>query len=165
MAERARPHPGAGAVLALDMAAHTGWACCHIDGAIRSGAVTFDKRGGGGFRFLPFRAWLTNFKNAAGGLEAVWWERIEFISTVENARTKYGFEATLLAWCEHHGIPYTGIAPATIKKFITGSGRATKRDVMDAVRLRGHTVISDDEADALALLQLALERMECGRAA
>lgn len=166
--DRARVHSGA--VLALDLGTHTGWACRHVDGAIWAGTVTFDKRGGGGFRFLHFRAWLTEFKNrAVGGLEAVWWERIDFLgrrgASVENARTKFGFEATLTAWCEHHGIPYTGIPPGPIKKFATDNGNAKKPAMMDAMRQAGFDPKTDDEADALALLMLALERTECGRAA
>lgn len=155
-----------GAVLALDLGTTTGWACRHADGAIRSGVVVFENLGHGGHRFLRFRAWLTNFKNAAGDLEAVYYERIDFIGTsVENARTKFGFEATLGAWCEHHGVPYTGIPPATIKKFATGNGNAKKPAMMDAMRQSGFHPKDDNEADALALLMLALERMECGRAA
>lgn len=162
--DRARVHSGA--VLALDMATHVGWACRHIDGAIRSGTVTFDKRGGVGFRWLRFRAWLTEFKNAAGGLEAVWWECINFAGTsTENARTKFGFEATLTAWCEHHGIPYPDATPSQIKQFATGNGSAKKPAMIDAMRQAGFDPADHNEADALALLLLALERMECGRAA
>ena len=164
--DRARVYKGA--VLALDLGAHTGWACRHIDGAIRSGTVTFDVRGGAGFRWLRFRAWLTEFKNAAGGLDMVWWERIDFLGprpSVENSRTKYGFEATLTCWCEHHGIPYPQALPSQIKKFATGNGNATKKEVMDAMRQSGFHPKDDNEADALALLGLALERTECGRAA
>lgn len=164
--DRARIHRGA--VLSLDLGTKLGWACRHVDGATRSGAVTFDKRGGGGHRFLRLRAWLTNFKNAAGGLEAIWYEEINFLGprpSVENARTKFGFEGNLLAWCEHHGIPYYGVHPATIKKYATGKGNAKKPEMVEAMRALGYTVTGDDEADALALLLLALERMECGRAA
>jgi len=157
----------AGVVLALDLGTKAGWACRNKDGLIQSGAATFNNVGHGGHRFLRFRAWLTNVKNGLGGIDAVFYERVEFISTVENARTKYGFEGTLLAWCEHHEIPYSGTSPGAIKKFATGSGRADKRAVRDGMRLRcpSNAVATYDEADALALLMLALERMECGRAA
>ncbi len=45
----------------------------------------------------------------------------------------------------------TEIPPTTIKKFITGKGNASKEDVVQAVRTRGHEPENDDEADAIAL--------------
>ena len=170
MAERVRPHPGAGAVLALDLGTHTGFACRHVDGAIRSGAVKFDARGGCGYRYARLRKWLTDFKNAAGGLDALWYEDCPFTRPGDSQAPRLygGFEATVTCWCEHHGIPYTAINTSTIKKFITGKGRGhenPKAAVMEAVRALGYDPATHDEADALALLMLALERMECGRAA
>jgi crossover junction endodeoxyribonuclease RuvC len=49
-------------------------------------------------------------------------------------------------------------APATIKKFITGSGRAKKEEVKKSIENLGFDVNNDDEADALALLKLTIER-------
>lgn len=152
---------GPAAVLALDLGTKTGWAIRHVDDRIASGVTVFEARGGIGFRFLRFRAWLTEIKNAGGGLKAVYYERVDFSTTTEQSRTIFGFEATLTAWCEHHGIPYRGVAVSTLKKFATGSGRAKKPDMIAAAQALGHDVKSDDEADALMILYHGLERLRC----
>lgn len=43
-------------------------------------------------------------------------------------------------------------SPSTIKKHITGNGRAGKDDVMRAVQALGHKISNDHEADAVAML-------------
>ncbi len=163
--ERARPWPGAGAVLALDLGNNTGWAIKRLDGRVASHMADFtpEKGDNGGYRYLRFRRWLTDTKNKVGGVEAIYYERIDFISTVENARVKFGFEATLTAWCEHYRIPYEGIPPGTIKKGITCDGNAKKPEVMAALEGLGYRPVDHNAADALALLLLGLERMEGAR--
>ena len=56
---------------------------------------------------------------------------------------------------EQLNIPIEGIAPTTIKKQFTGNGRASKQDVIDAVRLRFNfrddCELSTHEADACAV--------------
>lgn len=49
-------------------------------------------------------------------------------------------------------VPYSKHIPQTIKKFITGNGRAKKPEVTAAVRALGHAVTDDNQADAVALL-------------
>ncbi len=67
-----------------------------------------------------------------------------------------GFLATLTAWCEHHQIPYQGVPVGTIKKHATGKGNASKEEMVASARVRGHTPVDDNEADALALLHWAI---------
>ena len=162
MQDRARRYPGDAAVLGLDFGTVTGWAIRHAGGNLDCGQKRFEKRGGAGFRFLKFRAWLTETKNSAGGFEAVYYERVDFASTTEQSRTIFGFEATLGAWCEHHRIAYAGLPVATIKKFWTGSGRADKPQMVATAREMGFDLCPRDHnaADALAVLHLGLERME-----
>ena len=64
--------------------------------------------------------------------------------------------ATLTSWCEHHQIPYQGIPVGTIKKHITGKGNANKQAIINAVKALGFNPIDDNEADAIALLNLIL---------
>ena len=125
------------------------------------------QRNFGGHRYARLRKWLTDFKNAAGGLDGLWYEDCPFTRPGDSQAPRLygGFEATVTCWCEHHGIPYTAVNTKTIKKFATGNGNAKKPDMVHAMRARGYTPVDDNEADALALLLLALERMECGRAA
>lgn len=60
------------------------------------------------------------------------------------------------AHCEHHDIPYSGVPVGTIKRHATGKGNAGKDQVIAAMRALGHRPGDDNEADALALLTLAV---------
>lgn len=61
------------------------------------------------------------------------------------------------------GVPVASIAPVTLKHRITGSGRADKDRVRDAVAAlyphRGLKRVSHDEADAVALATLGVARL------
>ncbi len=65
--------------------------------------------------------------------------------------------ATLTTFCEHHDIPYQGIPVGTIKRHATGKGNASKAEVMEAMRRKGHHPVDDNAADALAILHWAIE--------
>jgi Holliday junction resolvasome RuvABC endonuclease subunit len=55
------------------------------------------------------------------------------------------------------GIPYVLVAPTTLKKFVTGSGKADKSQMMLAVYKHwAITPANDNEADAIGLLQIGL---------
>ncbi len=149
----------------MDFGTVTGWAIRNANGHLDCGQKTFEKLGGVGFRYLKFRAWLTEIKNCAGGFDAVFYESATFRTGASQAvadRVFGGFEATLGAWCEHHRIPYIGLHVATIKKFWTGSGRADKAKMVAVAREMGFDLSPRDHnaADALAVLHLGLERME-----
>jgi Holliday junction resolvasome RuvABC endonuclease subunit len=69
------------------------------------------------------------------------------------------FIAAIELFCETWEIPYRGYTPTQIKKFACGSGNAKKTDMLRAARLRfllHKDDATDDEADAVALLHLAL---------
>ncbi|WP_298219956.1 hypothetical protein [Halothiobacillus sp.] len=149
-------------LLALDLGTHTGWALRHLDGSITSGTEHFKPQRfeGGGMRYLRFRRWLTEIKQAAGDIDAVYFEEVRRHAGVDAAHAYGGFLATLTAWCEHHNIPYQGVPVGTIKKHATGKGNAGKDEVIAAMRAKGHPVTDDNEADALALLHWAVDSME-----
>jgi crossover junction endodeoxyribonuclease RuvC len=145
-------------ILALDLGTTTGWA---IGGgrSITSGFVSF-KSGryeGGGMRYLRFANWLRELRKNIGQIDAVYFEEVRRHVSTDSAHVYGGLLATLTAWCEENAIPYQGMPVATIKKYITGKGNAKKDEVIAAVKNRGHVVEDDNEADAIAILLLALE--------
>lgn len=146
-------------ILALDLGTNTGWALSSRDGAITSGTEQFklQRFEGGGMRYLRFKHWLTEMKQRADGIDAVFMEEVRRHAGVDAAHAYGGFLATLTAWCEHHNIPYQGVPVGTIKKHATGKGNASKEQMITAVRKLGHAPVDDNEADALALLYWALE--------
>ena len=145
-------------ILALDLGTTTGWAI-HADGAINSGTVGF-KPGrfeGGGMRFLRFRGWLAELSSTAGSIGAVYFEEVRRHAGVDAAHVYGGFLATLTAWAEHGGIPYSGVPVGTINRHATGKGNADKEAMIAAARARGFSPADDNEADAIAILFWALE--------
>lgn len=150
------------AVVALDLGTLCGWAVRHADGRIESNSQRFAsaRHEGDGARFIKFRAFLHDTKRrveAAGQIIGeVRFETVDFIPEDSGARAPHiwgGFWGVLTGWCEHHGIPYRGVSPGTLKKAATGNGRASKDDVSAAVaRKFGRTPRDDNEGDALALL-------------
>ena len=153
-------------ILALDLGSVTGWALRTADGRITSGTQSFKplRFEGGGMRYLRFRRWLNEVKASAGEIGEVHFEEVRRHVGVDAAHVYGGFLATLSAWCEHHRIPYSGVPVGTIKKHATGKGNADKQAMVAAMRALGHDPLDDNQADALALLQLALslqEQYEC----
>jgi len=143
-------------ILAIDLGTTTGWALRSRDGHIISGSESFKPQRfeGGGMRFLRFKRWLTEIKQCADGLDAVYFEEVRRHVSTDAAHAYGGFLATLTVWCEHHQIPYQGVPVGTIKRHMTGKGNASKDAMMAAIRALGHRPADDNEADALALLDL-----------
>ncbi|WP_375679113.1 crossover junction endodeoxyribonuclease RuvC, partial [Bartonella sp. AP33XZML] len=109
-------------------------------------------------RYLRFKQWLSEIKQTAGGIDAVYFEEVRRHVGTDAAHVYGGLLATLTAWCEHHQIPYEGIPVSTIKKATTGKGNASKEEMIEAMCIKGHKPCDDNEADALAILYLVKEK-------
>lgn len=147
-------------VLALDLGSTTGWALRLADGTVFSGTMDFrpGRYEGGGFRYLRFRAWLDEIEARAKHIDRVHFEEVRRHTGTDAAHVYGGFLAHLTAWCETKHIPYQGVPVATIKRYITGKGNASKPAMIAAVHARGHQPIDHNEADALAILIWASRR-------
>jgi len=152
-------------ILALDLGTTTGWAIIS-DGHKTSGTENYntDRFSGGGMRYLRFKKWLTEAKSNAEGFDAVFYEeirkhhRIGQMSTPTTAIQVYGgFLAILTSWCEQHDIPYQGVPVGTIKRFATGKGNAGKPEMIAAAKALGFNPEDDNEADAIHILEWAIE--------
>lgn len=155
-------------ILTLDLGIKTGWAIHDKNGVITSGTMHFKttRFDGGGMRYLKFKRWLTDLKAKVGDIEEIYFEEVRMHRSkgkngritfnVDAAHAYGGFMATLTAWCEHHEIPYAAVGVGKIKKHITGKGNANKAAVIKAVKAKGHNPTDDNEADAIALLDLIL---------
>lgn len=148
-------------ILALDLATQSGWAVMTRDGTFRSGSVRFDSNrlGGKGHRWLAFRKWLMDTATECGGIHAVYFEDVKqpFASNLA-ARAYCGFLAIVEAWAAINNIPLHGVGVGTVKKAWTGKGNASKSEMVAAARQRGIKVVDDNEADAVAILSLALQQ-------
>ena len=149
-------------ILAIDLGTTTGWAVRARDHQIAHGFVSFKPQRfeGGGMRFLRFKRWLSEIHTMTNDIHTVYFEEVRRHAGVDAAHVYGGLMATLTTWCEHRNIPYQGVPVGTIKKHATGKGNAGKDEVIAAMRVKGHPVSDDNEADALALLHWAIETQE-----
>ncbi len=145
-------------ILALDCATKTGWATL-IEGQIESGVQDFTKTRGesNGLMFMRFNAWLEQMNELIGNdvYELIIYERAHHRG---GAPTEIGVNLTgrVQEFGERHGSEYMAVHTATLKKFTTGSGRASKDDMKAWYKkTTGREPIDDNEADARALLYYA----------
>lgn len=148
-------------ILCLDLATQTGWALAqHVAGqlSITSGTQSFHagRFEGAGMRFLKFHRWLEDMHLLSGGVTTIYFEEVRRHASTDAAHAYGGFMGKLTEWCELRGVPYQGVPVQTIKKHLTHKGNASKKEVIDAVKAKGHTPQDDNEADALALLYWSL---------
>jgi Holliday junction resolvasome RuvABC endonuclease subunit len=147
-----------GSVLALDLGTKMGFAIVK-GGVITSGTRKLHhNRSASGARFLDFRNWLIVTIDTCG-IDRVYFERVYAHKGTDAAHVYGGFMYTLAAVCVEKKILCVGIPVGTIKKFATGSGNATKEEMIAAARSRGFNPIDDNEADALAILLAGLNAL------
>jgi Holliday junction resolvasome RuvABC endonuclease subunit len=151
-------------ILALDLGTTTGWCISNLNSrGVRqqqSGSESFRPRSaeGAGMRYLKFQRFLDEL--AKSGLDWVAFEEVKQRPKSAAAGHVYGgFMATLTAWCEANAVPYEPIPSGTIKKHWTGKGNAGKEIMLAVAHRRGYTPADDNEADALALHELMLHRI------
>jgi len=144
-------------ILALDLGTKTGWAI-KSQNQITSGTIEFkpSRFEGGGMRYLRFQKWLEEINQLTDGIDLVYFEEVRRHLGVDASHAYGGFLAYLTGWCEDKNpkIPYLGIPVKAIKKHITGNGNSKKEAVIEAVKKLGFNPKDDNEADALALLNL-----------
>jgi Holliday junction resolvasome RuvABC endonuclease subunit len=144
--------------LALDLGTKTGYAIGTPDLVI-SGTQEFatNRFSGGGMRFLKFRHWLKQLYEARK-FDRVYFEEVRRHLGVDAAHVYGGLMAVLTEFCEERKIAYEGVPVGTIKKHATGAGNASKTEMIEAARARGYNPKDDNEADALAILDWALQQ-------
>ncbi len=140
-------------ILALDFGQHMGWAT-RYGGKIKSGTVNFSNGqfDGAGVRYLKFSQWLATHDY----LDLVFYEGVRSHNGIDAAHIYGGWMAIVQAYCEKYNIPYAADHVKTIKKFWTGKGNADKDKMIHVAREKGFNPKDDNEADALAVLHLAV---------
>lgn len=143
-------------ILGIDCGTKTGWAYCD-DSFTISGVIDFTlKRGeSSGMKFLRFHGWLREM--------LVKHRPALVVYELPHHRGGYATQSLntmcglVMMGCAKREIEYVGVHSATLKKHATGSGRASKEDMLKAARTQfGEDVKTDDEADALFLMNWGL---------
>jgi Holliday junction resolvasome RuvABC endonuclease subunit len=143
-------------VVAIDPGKHLGWAVQAADGAFRHGADNLPTD----MKWRALRGLLNRLAANHGPVHAVWIEKSIWKRQAYAMLDHGGFLAITEDWCQVNRARFEWAAPSSIKSHITGSGRAKKADVMHHVQMvHGVKTKSDDEADAIALLDYALAQM------
>ena len=142
-------------LLALDLGTSCGFAILK-DGKFGSGTkkLRVDKKAFGS-RFLDFRNWLLKMI-ALYDVQEVYFERVYGHSGTEAAHIYGGLMYTLATVCLELNLKCVGFTVQMIKKFMTGKGNATKEEMIAATESRGFRPKTDDEADAISIMLLAL---------
>lgn len=158
-------------ILAVDPGTRTGWAHAPTDAvlalerlggarhaacALRSGVEGFElKRGSSpGVRWIRYGAWLDSLRvwDSAG---LIVYEAAQYaarFSSTFAADLASGFTTRLEERAARAGWEVHPVAISTLKKWTTGSGRAGKTAIRDALYSRFGLLIKDDnQADAVAL--------------
>lgn len=151
-------------LLALDLGTQTGWCMSNINPhgkrQQQSGSESFKPRSaeGAGMRYLKFTRFLDEL--GRGGFDWIAFEEVkQRPASVAAGHVYGGFLATLMTWCEANSVPYEPIPAGTIKKHWTGKGNSGKDLMLKSARERGFKPADDNEADALAIHDLMLLRM------
>ena len=95
------------------------------------------------------------------GLEAVFYER-PFARGMAATRSGWGIAGVIEAVAMRYGLVALDMPPATIKKFATGKGRASKQEMIEAARRFGYTGSDEHEADTVCALKYAEVNMVKG---
>lgn len=153
-------------VLALDLGTRFGYALL-TNGVLTHGSINTKKakdKKERGPRFLRFYDELDSMLYRLDGEEVdllVVYEDVKRHVGTAAAHVYGGYKAIMEMWAHDYGFKCEGVGVGTIKKHITGKGRASKEEVIEAVnKVYGFSVTDDNEADALAILHYALNKDE-----
>ena len=92
---------------------------------------------GGGMRYLRFRGHLDEMHKAVP-IDVVYFEEVRRHMGTDAAHVYGGMLATLTSWCEENNIPYEGVPVGSIKKYLTGRGNASKKEMIEGVKALGY---------------------------
>lgn len=164
-----------GAIIGLDIATRTGWALVDSHGKLSSGIEDFTPARGEsyGSRFLRFRRWLRDVCQFGAPDPEKPQRPLDRVGIIAYERAHHrggaatqllvGLSNIVLEEAELWKAEALTVPTGTLKKFATGSGSASKEEMVKAARARWpeQNIEGDDQADALFILAWA--RKEIGR--
>lgn len=143
-------------ILALDLGTATGWAFGSA-GLFVSGVWNLkgSRYEGGGMRFLRLKGFVAEV-HSKSRIERIVYEEVRRHAGTDAAHVYGGLQGALTAWGEENSVPYESVPVGAIKKFWTGVGSSSKEKMVAECARRGMRISDHNEADAVALLHLAM---------
>ena len=154
-------------ILALDLGTNCGWAMLRDEDIVRSGVwdLALEEDQADGHRFLRLWQLLTK-AHGEQALELVAFERSMVKKGAHAVEIYAGLKAITEAFCAARSVRCVSVHTGTLKKHITGSGRAEKPAMRDVAQQRwGRRIDGFDEADALCVLSWAVDQLQTQGAA
>jgi len=146
-------------LLAIDIGQQMGYAVRTQNGEIKSGSRPLKHRNIGA-RTLKMRQFLYEIYNESPTLETIYYEDVQFQRSrkVNPAYSYAGFMGEIQAFCVLKKLRCVPVQIKSIKKHATGNANAGKPAVIAAVESWGHSPYDDNEADAIAMLDLMITK-------
>jgi Holliday junction resolvasome RuvABC endonuclease subunit len=143
-------------ILALDPATRCGFAYSSRPTLSGTWDLSTRRDESGSMKLVRLRSKLEEFKRL--GVDLIVFEAARnAMPKMQGALVHQAkLQAVIELFAEDHAIAYRGYSPAELKKFATGKGNANKAAMVAAISARYGPVSDDNEADAIALLHLAL---------
>lgn len=144
-------------ILALDLGTKLGWAVRARDGAIWHGTEVFTPRKSWspGQRWLRARSFLTDLI-VRHQVNSIAYEDVKRHVGTDAAHAYGAFLCLVQMVADSHRASLLPVGVGTIKKHWTGDGRADKDAMTAQARARGFRPETDNDADALAVLDWAV---------
>ncbi|WP_240669483.1 crossover junction endodeoxyribonuclease RuvC [Achromobacter spanius] len=144
-------------ILALDLGTKTGYAVRKRDGKVVHGTQSFAPRKSwtDGQRWLRFQSWLGQLLDLHQ-VGRIAYEHVSFHAGVRDAHCYGAFRALVEMAADRRNIELVGTNVQTVKKHWTGKGGADKATMIAQARARGFRPETDNDADALAVLDWAV---------
>ncbi|WP_315132834.1 hypothetical protein [Achromobacter marplatensis] len=154
------PEPGVNVcILALDLGTKLGWAVLSRDGRIVHGTEAFTPRKSWtpGQRWLRARSFLTDVI-VRHQVHAIAYEDVKRHAGTDAAHAYGAFLCLVQMVADSHRTALLPVGVGTIKKHWTGKGNADKDAMKAQAKVRGFSVVDDNDADALAILHWAVDQ-------
>jgi len=150
-------------ILAIDPGLKCGWALFEGDPKVLDISFlnfgTWNLSGnrfeGAGFRWIRFKNYLREISKIEP-IDLIFYEEVRRHLGTDAAHIYGAITGQIQAFCEEQKIPYKGIPSGTWKKSTIGKGNAKKEMIFQYASQRWHDVKNFDEADALCILEHAL---------
>lgn len=144
-------------ILALDLGTKTGYAVRQRNGKVVHGTQSFAPRKSwsAGQRWLRFQSWLGELLDLHR-VDQIAYEHVSFHAGVRDAHCYGAFRALVEMAADRRNIGLVGTNVQMVKRHWTGKGGADKAAMIAQARARGFRPETDNDADALAVLDWAV---------